>query len=295
MDAVSNSSVQSVNKMKPRHSFGYRLRKSVLPHFFLVLIGLVFLFPFVWLILTSLKTPQEIFQIPMTLFPQELQWQNYSNAMVAMPFMRYVGNSLLIAFLNIAGQLFAAPLVAYSIAKIPWRGRNIVFSIIIATMILPPQVMLIPQYIIFSKLDLINTYVPLTIGAFFGAPFYIFLLRQFLLGIPIELSEAARIDGASEFRIYWQIMLPQLKPVLATIVLFTFVGAWTEFLGPLIYLTDAEKWTIMIGLQGFLQDHGAQWEQLMAAAALFTIPSIVIFFFGQKYFMQAGSAMTGFK
>ncbi|WP_213584419.1 carbohydrate ABC transporter permease [Paenibacillus sp. J2TS4] len=284
-----------MKQRKSRHSTGYRLRKFILPHVFLILLGLVFLFPFVWLILTSLKMPQEIFKVPLTFFPQEFQWQNYSNAIAAMPFFRFVGNSLFIASLNIIGQLFAAPLVAYSIAKIPWRGRNVVFSIIIATMILPPQVMLIPQYIIFSKLDLVNTYVPLTIGAFFGAPFYIFLLRQFLLGIPIELSEAARIDGASEFRIYWQIILPQLKPVLATIVLFTFVGAWTEFLGPLIYLTDAEKWTIMIGLQGFLQDHSAQWEQLMAAAALFTIPSVIIFFFGQKYFMEAGSAMTGLK
>ncbi|KKI92146.1 sugar ABC transporter permease [Bacillus sp. SA1-12] len=271
------------------------LKKTILPHVLLILIGSVFLFPFVWLVSTSLKTPEEIFKIPPEIFPTELQWSNYKNAIAAIPFFQYIFNTLFLCGVNIIGQLFAAPLVAYSLAKIPWKCKKYIFAIVVATMILPPQVTMIPVYIIFAKLGWINTYLPLTIGAFFGAPFFIFLLRQFILGIPNDLLDAARIDGASEFRIYWQIVLPQLKPVLATVVLFTFMWTWTDFLGPLIYLNDENLWTITIGLQGFLQDHGAQWELLMAAAAIFTIPMIILYFFGQKYFMKAGSSMTGFK
>lgn len=271
------------------------LRSPVIPHILLAMLGAVFLFPFLWLFLTSLKTPEEIFQIPPSFFPQEWHWSNYIGAIEAIPFFRYMGNTLLLCAINIVGQLFSAPLVAYSISKIPWKGRGIIFSLVVATMILPAQVQLIPVYIIFAKLGWINTFLPLTIGSFFGAPFYIFLLRQFMMGIPRELSEAAKMDGASELRIYIQIIMPMLKPPLMTIVLFTFVGTYTDFMGPLIYLNDNAKWTITVGLQGFLQDHGAQWELLMAASAIFTVPMVLLYFFGQKYFMKAGSALTGFK
>ncbi|MGZ9587335.1 carbohydrate ABC transporter permease [Paenibacillus marinisediminis] len=280
---------------KRSSSFAYKLRTSILPHTALLFFSIIFLFPFAWLFFTSLKTPEEIFAMPPRILPQEFHWSNYAAAIEAIPFFRYMGNTLLICFINIVGQLFAAPLVAYSLAKIPWSGRKIIFPIVLATMILPSQVQLIPQYIIFTELGWVNTILPLTIGAFFGAPFFIFLLRQFLLGIPNELSEAAKIDGASEFRIYLQIIIPLLKPALATIVLFSFVWSYVDFMGPLIYLNDSEKWTITIGLQGFQQDHGAQWEQLMAAATIMTIPMIVLYFFGQKYFIKSGSALTGFK
>lgn len=266
-----------------------------MPHLFLLAIGCIFLFPFLWLLSTSLKTPEEIFKIPPNILPEVFQWQNYKNATQAIPFFRYFLNTFLLCFITIGGQLFSAPMVAYSLAKVQWKGRNIIFGIVVATMILPAQVTMIPVYIIFSKLGWVNTYLPLTIGSFFGAPFFIFLLRQFFMGIPNELLDAARIDGASEFRIYWQIMLPLVKPALATVVLFQFVWTWTDFLGPLIYLNDPIKWTITVGLQGFLQDHNAQWELLMAAAAIFTVPMILLYFFGQKYFMRAGSAMTGLK
>lgn len=280
---------------KPKHSFGYIFKKTILPHMALILLGCFFLFPFIWLILTSLKTPAEIFEVPPRIFPDKPQWENYKNAVEAIPFFKYMGNTLLICGVNIIGQLFSAPLIAYSITKIPWKGRNIIFAIVVATMILPPQVQMIPVYIIYAKLGWVNTILPLTIGSFLGAPFYIFLLRQFMLTLPNELIEAAKIDGATEFRIYSRIILPLLKPALATIVLFTFVAAYTDFMGPLIYLNDSEKWTISVGLQGFLQDHGAQWEQLMAASAIFTLPMIILYFFGQKYFMKAGSTLTGFK
>jgi len=272
-----------------------KLRTSILTHMGLSLFAIFFLFPFVWLVLTSLKTPNEIFELPLRILPEVFQWSNYKAAFEEIPFARYMLNTFIICAICIIGQLFASPLVAYSISRIPWKGRNIIFTIILATMILPSQVQMIPQYIIFTKLGWVNTILPLTVGAFFGAPFYIFLLRQFLLGIPNELSEAAKIDGASEFRIYAQIILPLMKPALATITLFTFVSSYTDFMGPLIYLNDASKWTITVGLQGFQQDHGAQWEKLMAASTIMAIPMILLYFFGQKYFMKSGSALTGFK
>ncbi|MBB6731291.1 carbohydrate ABC transporter permease [Cohnella zeiphila] len=284
--AVPARSVRSRRKL---------LTRTIAPHTALILVGCLFLFPIVWLFLTAVKTPEEIFAVPPSLLPEHWRWSNYADAVSAIPFGRYMGNTLLLCAINIAGQLLSAPLVAYSISKIPWSGRGLVFSLIVGTMILPGQVQLIPVYIIFSKLGWVGTFLPLTIGSFFGAPFYIFLLRQFMLGLPTELIEAAKIDGASELRIYARIMLPLLQPPLMTIALFTFVASYTDFMGPLIYLNDASKWTITVGLQGFLQDHGAQWEQLMAASALVTLPMIVLYFFGQKYFMKSGSALTGLK
>ncbi|GIO33449.1 MULTISPECIES: carbohydrate ABC transporter permease [Paenibacillus] len=271
------------------------VRTKIFPHTMLILFSVFFLFPFVWLVFTSLKSPNEIFELPPRIIPASFQWSNYKAAFETVPFGRYMLNTLVICVVCIIGQLIASPLVAYSISRIPWVGSKIIFAIVLATMILPSQVQLIPQYIIFAKLGWINTILPLTIGAFFGAPFYIFLLRQFLLGVPKELSEAAKMDGASEFRIYAQIILPTLKPALATVALFTFVGAYTDFMGPLIYLNDAAKWTLTLGLQGFQQDHGAQWEKLMAASTIMAIPMILLYFFGQKYYMQSGSAFTGFK
>ena len=269
--------------------------RVILPHVVLLLFAVIFLFPFVWLVMTSLKTPAEILKFPPSILPETFQWSNYKEALQAIPFTRYMMNTFMICMVNIIGQLFSAPLVAYSISRIPWRGRNIIFTIVVATMILPAQVQMIPQYIIFTKLGWVNTIMPLTIGAFFGAPFFIFLLRQFLLGVPTELSEAAKIDGASELRIYVKIIMPILKPALATVALFSFVWSYVDFMGPLIYLNDSAKWTITVGLQSFQQDHGAQWEKLMAASTIMAIPMILIYFFGQKYFMKSGSALTGFK
>ncbi|OOC58493.1 carbohydrate ABC transporter permease [Paenibacillus ihbetae] len=269
--------------------------KAVLPYALLILLSIVFLFPFLWLVMTSLKTPEEILKFPPTIFPEKVQWSNYQAAVEAIPFTKYMMNTFLICILNIIGQLLSAPLVAYSISRIPWKGRKIIFTIVVATMILPAQVQMIPQYIIFTNLGWVNTIGPLTIGAFFGAPFFIFLLRQFLLGVPMELSEAAKIDGASELRIYARIILPILKPALATVALFSFVWSYVDFMGPLIYLNDSAKWTITVGLQSFQQDHGAQWEKLMAASTIMAVPMILIYFFGQKYFMKSGSALTGFK
>ncbi len=190
--------------------------------------------------------------------------------------------------------MFSSALVAYSFSKIEWKGKKILFPLVMATMMLPSQVTMIPVYIIWSKLEMVNTFTPLILPSLFGSAFNIFLLRQFFSGIPDSLIEASRIDGASEFRIFAQILLPLSKPVLTSIALFTFMGGWNDFMGPLMYLNESSKWPLSIGLQAFMFQFQQQWELLMAATVLFTVPMIIVFFLGQKQFME-GIVMTGFK
>lgn len=278
-----------------KRKFRLTLKKTILPHTILIFFGVLFLFPFFSLLMTALKSSSEIFKLPPDLFPQHPQWGNFKKAFEAMPFFMYFKNTLFLCIVNIIGYLFSAPLVAYSISKIKWKGSKPLFLIIIATMILPAEITMIPVYLIYSKLGWVNTYLPLTISSLFGGSFNIFLLRQFMMGIPNELLEAAKIDGAGEFRIYWQIIYPLLKPVLTTIAIFTFTGVWNDFMGPLIYLNDPNLWTISMGLQGFMSQHGAQWDLLMTSATIFTIPSVILYFIGQKHILKTGSAFTGLK
>jgi multiple sugar transport system permease protein len=177
---------------------------------------------------------------------------------------------------------------------VPWRGRNTLFLLILATMMLPPQVTMIPIYIMWNKTPLMGSYWPLIIPSFLGSAFFIFLLRQFFRGVPDDLLDAARLDGASEFRIYWNIVLPLSRPALATVGLFAFVWAWTDFLNPLIYLSDPAKYTLSIGLYNFFSEHGVEWGPLMAACAIFSIPLIVLFIFTQRQFIE-GISLTGLK
>jgi multiple sugar transport system permease protein len=259
-----------------------------------VLITLVFLFPFLVMLSTSFKTPEETFSVPPRLWSNDWVSANYARVFEAMPFWRYLGNTVLLAVLNVIGTLVSCPLVAYSLAKVPWRGRNTLFLLILATMMLPPQVTMIPIYIMWNKTPLMGSYWPLIIPSFLGSAFFIFLLRQFFRGVPDDLLDAARLDGASEFRIYWNIVLPLSRPALATVGLFAFVWAWTDFLNPLIYLSDPAKYTLSIGLYNFFSEHGVEWGPLMAACAIFSIPLIVLFIFTQRQFIE-GISLTGLK
>lgn len=277
-----------------KKSFAKRMKKSLFSHIGLVLVGLLFLAPFAWLVLTSVKSSDEIFAIPTVWWPEVLRWENYANAIQKIPFIRYTWNTVIICFFSILGQLLSAPLVAYALARMKFKGRNLIFFVMMGTMILPFQVTMIPVYVMFNKLGMIDTYLPLTLPNFFGSAFYIFMLRQFFLSIPFELTEAAKIDGASEFRIYWQIILPLSRPALYTVALFTFLGSWGDFLGPLIYLNDPEKWTLSVGLRSFIGEHDVEWGMLMAASTLFTVPIVALYFFVQKQFIQ-GITLTGFK
>lgn len=224
------------------------------------------------------------------------RWSNFRNALVAMRyFPQYLANTLILCVLTVIGTVFSCSLAAYGFARIHWRGREKVFLLALATMMIPFPVIMVPVYTLFRQLGWIGTLKPLWIGAFFGNAFSIFLLRQFFLTIPKDLSDAARIDGCSEFRIYWQIMLPLCRPALMVVALFQFMYTWNDFLGPLIYLTDQKDFTLALGLQFFQsQQGGTEWHYLMAASTVVILPIIVLFFFTQRSFIE-GISMTGLK
>jgi len=270
--------------------------KSIASHLILSLVGLLFLTPFAWLFLTSFKTEDEIFVIPIQWLPDRLRWDNYINAIKMIPFVQYTWNTIWIAILSVAGVVLLTPVVAYGFSRIDFKGRNALFMLMLSTLMLPGQVTIIPLYVMFNKMNLLNSYWPLVLTTWFGTgmAYNVFMVRQFFNGIPQELSESAKIDGASEFRIYAQIVLPLAKPAILTIGLFTFLFAWGDFQGPLIYLNDPDKWTLSIGLKQFIRENNVAWGPLMAAATLFTIPIIVIYFFVQKKFIE-GITITGMK
>lgn len=267
---------------------------QIISHIVLASLGVVFLLPLFWMISTSLKPPRQIFVFPPVWIPHPLMWSTYLEALNFVPFFLYLKNTLTICISTVIGVLLSCSLVAYGFSRVQWPERNIVFIILLATMMIPYQVTLIPMYIVFNKLGWINTFKPLIVPFFFGTPFYIFLLRQFFMTIPMELSDAAKIDGCSEFRIYWQIILPLVIPALAVVALFQFIGVWNDFLGPLIYLRDQSKFTLSLGLQQFQSGYHTEWAMLMAAATMVTMPIIVLFFFTQKTFLQ-GISLTGIK
>jgi len=268
--------------------------KTVLSHLALIALGVFFFLPFYWLVLTSLKSDQEVFKMPPVWVPKELLWGNFVRAVNYVPFFTYVQNTVLISVLSVVGSVASSSLVAYSFARIRWPGRDALFLILLATMMLPGQVTLIPVFAIFRSLGWVDTIKPLVAPHFLGTAFYIFMLRQFFMTIPFELSDAARMDGCTEWDIYRRVILPLSRPALATVGLFTFINAWNDFLGPLIYLNDERKATLSLGLQQFVSQHGAEWSLLMAASTLMTLPIIVLFFFAQRTFIQ-GITLTGVK
>jgi len=274
-------------------SRGPKLAKALASHAVLIALGTLFFLPFFWLVLTSLKTDAEIFEMSVWV-PKALHWENFGRAVTYIPFFRYLQNTLVICGLSVIGTVISSSLVAYSFARIKWPGRDLLFGVLLATMMLPGQVTLIPVFAIFRTLGWIDTIKPLVVPHFLGTAFYIFMLRQFFMTIPLELSDAARIDGCSEWGIYHRVILPLSRPALATVGLFTFINAWNDFLGPLIYLNDERKATLSLGLQQFVSQHGAEWSLLMAASTLMTLPIILLFFFAQRTFIQ-GITLTGVK
>lgn len=260
----------------------------------LILVTFIYMLPLLWMVTTSLKANLDLYASPPKIISIPLVFENYKKATEYFPFWRYFKNSVIITTGVIVGTLFSSPLVAYSFSKINWKGRDILFYIVLSTIMLPFAVTMIPQFLIFKKLGWINTFLPLIIPSFFGNPLSIFLVRQFFMTIPDSLLDAARIDGASELQIYTRIMLPLAKPVLFLITLFTFIGAWNNYLGPLIYLTDESKYPLALGLPQFLDRYGTYWNWMMAAATISVVPTIIFFAFAQKYLIE-GIKLTGLK
>ncbi len=268
----------------------------------LILLSVLFAAPLLWMMSTALKPLNETMRTPPVWIPSQFKWGNFSDAFTYnskelgyIPFLVYGQNTVMITVLAIIGSLVSNALVAYSFARIQWRGRETFFALTIATMMIPFPVMMVPLYALFRDLGWIGTFRPLWVPTFFGSAFNIFLLRQFLRTVPMELSEAAKIDGASEWRTFIDIILPLARPALTVIAVFTFMWAWNDFLGPLIYLTDQKTYTLSMGLQFLQNQHtGTPWNLLMAASLIVIIPVIIVFFFAQKVFIQ-GIATTGNK
>lgn len=268
--------------------------KFTLAHLILIIASAFFLIPFIWMVSTSLKPITQIFSYPPEWIPSPFRWVNYIDAIEYIPFFTFLKNTVVITVLSTVGVAISCPLVAYSFAKLEWKGRNVLFVITIAVMMIPAQVTMIPLFLLFNKIGWVGTPLPLIIPAFFGVPFFIFLLRQFFMGLPNTLRDAAKIDGAGEFRIYWQIMLPLAQPAVLAVALFQFMNSWTDFIGPLLYLTDEVQYTLSLGLQQFQTQMGTEWGLMMSVATMMTLPIIVMFFFLQKTFIN-GITFSGIK
>lgn len=251
----------------------------------LILAGMVaaIAFPFFDMVSTAFKPPDQVFTS--TLLPTTWSGENFALAIDQLPVGRYLVNTLIISLGCVCGTLVSCPLVAYSLSKIRWSGARPVLFLVLAVMMLPPQVTMIPVYLMWNGAGLTDSYWPLIVPAFLGTPFLIFMIRQFLMQVPDELVEAASLDGASPLRTYWSIVLPLARPALIAAAVFQFVWTWTDFLTPLIYLNDSEKYTLSIGLYAFFSEHDVAWGPLMAACSLFTLPALAVFLLAQRYFI----------
>jgi multiple sugar transport system permease protein len=261
----------------------------------LVIVAIGMLAPFLWLGTSSLKSQMEIFQFPPRWLPSEIHWDNYTRALSAKPFGIYLKNTLIICVLNVIAVVFTSSFCAYGFARINFRGRDFWFGIVMATLFLPYAILIVPLFLIFTQLGWVDTLLPLVVPMFFGGgAFNIFLLRQFFRSIPEDLADAARIDGCSEFGIYWRIMMPLAKPALTTVAIFTFLAAWNDLLNPLIYLRSPENFTLAVGLASFRSTLDVSWDLLLAASTVTVLPIVILFFLAQRYFIK-GIVMTGLK
>jgi len=265
-----------------------------LAYLLLTVAAAVFAVPLVWMVLSSFKPAEQIASDPHRVLPVEWRVANYVEAVTTMPYFRYLRNSLVLCAGSVLGTLWSSALAAYAFARLRWPWRRELFALLIATMLLPWHVTMIPKFLLLRELGLYNTLGALIVPTFLGDAFSIFLLRQFFLTIPEELAEAARLDGASEWTIFWRIMLPLARPALATVALFQFIASWNDFNGPLLYLNDPARFPLAYGLEQFVSSYSSQTNLLMAAAVLFTLPIVVLFFFTQRTFLR-GIATSGLK
>ena len=270
------------------------LLKVVLKYILILIFGALFLTPLLWMVTVSFSTPQETALPGIRLLPSAIRIENYKTALTIMPFGNYALNTIKVTLFSVIGNVISSAMVAFAFSRLKVPGKNILFTFVLSTIMLPAMVTMVPTFIIFKSLGWYDTLLPLIVPSLFGNAFYIFLMRQFFLTIPVELEEAAKIDGCSTARIFWQIILPLSKPVIVAVTVFSFVAHWNDFMTPLIYLNSIENRTIALGLATFSDVWGVDIVSLMAASTTVLIPVLVIFFLAQKYFVQ-GVVMSGIK
>jgi len=273
-------------------TWSYYLKKLLL---YAIMIGLsvTFMVPMVWMVSTSLKLQGQVFAHPPIWIPKPIMWYNYVEVLQVAPLLRWLGNTTVVTVAATIGTIISASMVGFGFARLRFPGRGVLFGLLLATMMLPGIVTMIPTFIMFKSLDWLDTFLPLIVPSFFGGGAYnIFLVRQFYLTIPTDFDDAARIDGANNWTIWARIMLPLNAPVLTAVAIFSFVGHWNEFMGPLIYLFSEDKKTLALGLRAFVDPYLASYHLNMAGAMYLTLPMVIIFFFGQRYFLR-GVVMTG--
>jgi multiple sugar transport system permease protein len=266
----------------PSRKFRARLVSRVV----LVVLSAAYMVPFYWMASTSLKTDAEMGAFPPTLWPHELVWQNFLDAVNAIPFWTFLQNTLIVTGFTILASVISNPFIAYGFSRINWPGRDKVFYVVLATVFIPFPVLIVALFDIFARLGWVNTFLPLIVPMFFGQAFWIFLVRQFFLQIPQELSDAARIDGASELQILFRVMMPLALPAIGVVGVFAAIYAWNDFLGPLVYLQEESRYTLAIGLTFFRSQHNVQFNLLMAASSLVVLPVVFIFFLFQRTFIE---------
>lgn len=269
---------------------------DVLTYTIIGLGALVILLPLIWMLSTALKENAQIFKFPPELIPSPFNWGNFAQALTyqSLPFPLFYLNSVTVTVLSTMGSLMASSIVAFAFSRIRWAGRDVLFIIVIATMMLPREVIIVPEFILFKTFGWVDTFLPLIVPSFFGNAFYIFLLRQYMRTISPELDQAARMDGCGTWKVFYKIILPQCKPALLTVMLFSIQSHWNEFIGPLIYLNNTENFTVSLGLSMFSGQYGTQWGLLMAASLMAMLPIIILFAVAQRYFIQ-GVVITGVK
>ena len=271
-----------------------RIVQAVVVYGILTSLSVIVLVPVAWMLSTALKPQSQIFAFPPVYIPHPLLWSNFVDALTAEPFDLYARNTFVLVIVNVIGQLLSCTLIAYGFARLRFPGRNVLFMVMLATLLIPPQVTMIPLFILFRTLGWVDTYLPLTVPAFFGNPFYVFLLRQYMLTLPYELDEAARIDGCNTWQILYKILVPLCWPPLTIVVVFTFTDVYNDFLNPLIYLSDPSKFTLAIGLANFVGHYSSNWNYLMAASLVFLVPLLITYYFAQRHLI-GGIASFGLK
>ena len=261
----------------------------------LIFLSAMFILPFYWTFLTAVKSVPELYSFPPKFWPEKVLWENFVNAWIKQPFDVYLKNSVIIVVLSTIGQLFSSSLVAFGFARYRFPGRDPLFILLLASMMVPWDVKMIPLYMEFNMLGWINTLKPLIVPAYFAEAFFVFLLRQYIMTIPMEIDEAARMDGANAWQIYWRIHLPIMLPALVLVGTFHFMNAWNDYLGPLIFLNDQSKYTLTLGLSMFKGLHNTDITSIAAITVILVIPPLVLFFFAQRYIMDGaiGSSLKG--